>query len=527
MTGFRSTKPAAALTCALAALVLAAPAGADVSVGVADDFGKLADDGGAGFLAAMRDVGLQENRITLAWDPDQPTTIREKEALDRYVANASAAGIRLSLVIAPSRARALFNSTSASTAFVRFVAQVARTYPQIKDIAVGNEPNQPRFWQPQFSNRGAGLACSAYQRVLAQAYDALKAIDSSITVLGVSLSPRGNDNALAATNASTSPVRCIRDMGTSYRASGRRRPIMDELAFHPHPNSYTHTFLVGYRWPNAGTSNLNRIKQAIWDAFRGTAQPMFAERGRPVSRAALPPLRFRLNEIGWQTAIPAGSMHAYYGRESVPRLATERHQSDVYSALVPYFACDPSVRSMLYYGLVDEPDLERWQAGLIRADGTRRPSYATVKSVLARGLARCTRRPKTWRHSIVVVGATAKFGERRRSARDTNWTFAASSEEASTFRAAMYRLSSRRLSASRRKQLLAAVGVRRSPRAVLTARGPIRAHLGTFVRFKRKRLQPGTYVFAIRLRAEMNPVRTTALVSRPFAVGSPAAAPRR
>jgi len=527
MTGFRPTRPAAALVCALAALAVAAPAAADVSVGVADDGGKLADDGGAAFLSAMRDVGLQENRITLAWDPDQPTTIREKDALDRYVANATAAGIRLSIVIAPSRARALFNSTAASSAFVRFVAQVARTYPQIKDIAVGNEPNQPRFWQPQFSTRGAGLACTAYQRVLAQSYDALKAIDASISVLGVSLSPRGNDNAVAATNASTSPVRCIRDMGVSYRASGRRRPIMDELAFHPHPNSYAHTFLVGYRWPNAGTSNLNRIKQAIWDAFRGTAQPTFAEAGRPVSRAALPPLRFRLNEIGWQTAIPAGSEHAYYGRETVRPVATDRHQSDVYSALVPYFACDPSVRSMLYYGLIDEPDLERWQAGLMRADGTRRPSYATVKSALARGLARCTRRPKTWRHVVVVVGASAKFGERRRSARDTNWTFAASSEEASIFRAAMYRLESRRLSAGGRKRLLAAVGVRRTPRAVLTARGKIRAHSGTFVRFKRKRLRPGTYVFAIRLRAEMNPVRTTALVSRPFVVGAPAATTRR
>jgi hypothetical protein len=207
----------------------------------------------------------------------------------------------------------------------------------------------------------------------------------------------------------------------------------------------------------------------------------------------------------------------------VRTLAADRHQSDQYSALVPYFACDPSVRSMLYYGLIDEPDLERWQAGLIRADGSRRPSYSTVKSVLARGMARCTRRPKTWRHSTVVVGATAKFGERRRSAGDTNWTFAASSEEASTFRAGMYRLKSRRLSAAGRRRLLAAVGIKRSPRAVLTARGKVHAHRGTFVRFKRKRLRPGTYVFAVRLRAEMNPMRTTALVSRPFAVGAPAA----
>jgi hypothetical protein len=509
------------LACALGALALAAPAAADVTVGVADDRGKLAADGGLQFLADMREVGLTENRITLAWDPEHPTTIRDQASLDRYIANATAAGVRISMVVAPSRARALFGSTSATTQFVEFVAQVARTYRQVKDFAVGNEPNQPRFWQPQFSTRGAGLACTTYARVLGQAYDALKAVDSTITVLGVSLSPRGNDNALAATNASTSPVRCIRDMGAAYRASRRRRPLMDELAFHPHPNSNTDSFLVGYRWPNAGTPNLGRIKQAVWDAFRGTGQPTFAERGRPVSRAARPPLRFRLNEIGWQTSIPASSMDAYYGRESVARVAEDRHQSDVYSALIPYYACDDSVRSMLYYGLVDEPDLDRWQAGLIRADGTRRPSFTTVKSMISRGMWKCTRRKVTWRHSSVVVGAQARFGERRRSARDTNWTFVSASEEASTFKAAMYRLKTRRLSATARKRLLKAVGVKRTPKPVFTTRGRIPAHQGTFVRFKRKRLKAGYYVFAIRLAAEMNPTRTTTLVSRPFAVGTP------
>jgi hypothetical protein len=505
----------------LAALAVAAPAAADLSVGVADDGGKLADDGGAWFVGQMREVGLQENRITVGWDPDHPDTIREREQLGRYIANASAGGIRVMLLISPTRARALAGSPTAIGQFVRFVAQVARTYPQVKDIGVGNEPNQPRFWQPQFSNSGRSLACGAYQRVLAQTYDALKAVASDITVVGVSLSPRGNDNALAAVNGSTSPVRCIRDLGLAYRASGRKRPIMDELAFHPHPNSYSHTHLVGYRWPNAGTSNLGRIKQAIWDAFRGTAQPIFAEAGKPVSRAAQPPLRVRLNEVGWQVDVPASSQHAYYGRESVARLASERTQADTYAALIPYFACDQSVRSMLYYGLVDEPDLERWQAGLIRADQTRRPSFTTVRSALSRGLARCRGRAKTWRHTTKLTGATARFGERRRSGSDTNWSFVAASEEASTFKAAMYRLPGRHFSAAQRKRLSAAVGRKRSPKPVFSARGLGRAHNGTFIRFPRKRLAPGRYVFAIRMSAEMNPTRQTVLVSKPFAVGGP------
>jgi hypothetical protein len=514
------SRPTALLVCLLAALAAAAPAAADLSVGVADDGGTLADDGGAWFVGQMREAGLQENRITIHWDPDQPATIPEKEQIDRYVATATANGIRVVILISPTRARALTSSPNAVTQFVQFVVQVARSYPQVKEIGVGNEPNQPRFWQPQFSNTGRSLACGAYERVLARAYDALKEVNQAITVIGVSLSPRGNDNALAAVNGSTSPVRCIRELGIAYRASGRKRPIMDELAFHPHPNSYRDNFLVGYRWPNAGTSNLGRIKQAIWDAFARTGQPTFAEAGKPVSKAALPPLRVRLNEVGWQVSVPPSSMHAYYGRESVARLADERSQADNYAALIPYYACDASVRSMLYYGLVDEPDLDRWQAGLIRADRTRRPSFGVVRSALARGLARCNRRPTTWRHTIKVVGATARFGERRRSSSETTWSFVAASEESSIFRAAMYRLKRRGLSAAQRKKLQATIGRRRTPKPVFSARGKVRAHSGTFVRFPRKRLAPGHYVFAIRMSAEMNPARQTALISKPFAVGT-------
>ena len=91
---------------------------------------------------------------------------------------------------------------------------------------------------------------------------------------------------------------------------------MDELAFHPHPNSNTDSFLVGYRWPNAGTSNLGRIKQAVWDAFRGTAQPVFAEAGRPVRAprcpAPVPPERDRLADGDPR------ELDAYYGRGPSP-----------------------------------------------------------------------------------------------------------------------------------------------------------------------------------------------------------------
>jgi hypothetical protein len=83
----------------------------------------------------------------------------------------------------------------------------------------------------------------------------------------------------------------------------------------------------------------------------------------------------------------------------------------------------------------------------------------------------------------------------------------------------MYRLPAGRLSSTLRKKLLSAVGRRRAPKAVFGGRGKLRAHLGTFIRFPRKRVAAGKYVFAIRLKAEMNPSRQSVLISRPFAVG--------
>ncbi len=157
--------------------------------------------------------------------------------------------------------------------------------------------------------------------------------------------------------------------------------------------------------------------------------------------------------------------------------------------------------------------------GLIRADGSRRPSFTSVRTALERGLNRCTRRPTTWRHTTKVVGATARFGERRRSGSDTAWAFAAASEEASRFHAAMYRLKGTRLSQAERNKLRAAVGRRRTPKPVFSTRGRAKAHGGTFVRFPRRRLAPGRYVFAIRFSAEMNQARQTVLISKPFGVG--------
>jgi hypothetical protein len=59
-----------------------------------------------------------------------------------------------------------------------------RAFPTVKDLIVGNEPNQSRFWQPQFDSRGRSAAPAAYLEVLARSYDALKGFDPTINSSG-------------------------------------------------------------------------------------------------------------------------------------------------------------------------------------------------------------------------------------------------------------------------------------------------------------------------------------------------------
>jgi hypothetical protein len=514
-------KVAATIVSALAALCLA-PGASAFAVGVADDRGRDVPERTTVFLDAMKDVGLTENRLAVIWNPDQPRTIPDKALLDAFVAQASARQIRLIFAVYPGSARVLTDYPEAPGEFVDFLQLVARTYPGVQDYIIGNEPNQPRFWQPQFSQSGAPVACRQYTSLLARSYDALKAVNPSINVIGVGLSPRGNDNPTGLSNISTSPVRCLRDMGAAYRASRRQRPLMDEFSFHPYPERDTHPLDRGYTWPKAGLVNLDRIKQAVWDAFNGTRQPTFAEATRSV---VLPALTFRLDEVGWQVGVAPAAQHAYFGRESVVT-TNEAAQAQIYADAVRLLACDPSVKSMLFFGLVDEPDLERWQAGLMRADWNRRPAYDSVKRAIAETGLRCTGTPAAWTPANSVAGATWRPALPRSSKQKTIWGFTAKVGEDALYRAAVLRVRSKRRIPP---QGLRAIGQLLKGRApgILFKRGKVGAPFARVIRFQPRRMKPGYYVLTTLLQAEMNTTRAKVFVSRPFRVTTQKPKPKR
>ena len=499
------------------ALGVAARAHAAVRFGVTEDAGKYADDGGATFFPTLTDLGMTQNRITVFWDAAHPAEIQEKAFLDRSLPVAAADHVQVVFSVQPRHAIDVTSTPGGALAFAGYAALLARTYPQVKQFVIGNEPNQPRFWRPQFSPSGRGLAAAAYEQVLALSYDALKAVDPTIDVIGLGLSPRGNDDPHARSNVSTSPVRFIHDLGAAYRASGRPRPIMDELAFHPYPNpsSADDPLLKGYQWPNAGVPNFARIKQAVWDAFAGTAQPTFAESVGFRGASEAPPLTLFLDETGWQAAIPPSEQGAYTGRENT-KTVTEAVQARIYGDLVRFVECDPSVTALDLFHLVDESDLDRFQSGLVRADGTHRPSYDSVKSAIADTDGLCFGAEASWRHSTTVAGAAAAFGARVRG----RFGFGVSAKEAAGFSAGIFRTPGRRLSESDRSSIAAALAATgAAPVLVSRASGLARAYRPSDVVFPTRALAPGWYVYAVRFAASMNPSRTTLLVGTPFRAG--------
>jgi hypothetical protein len=449
---------------------------------------------------------MTQSRASIVWDPAQPNVIGSQDQIAQWLPMAQSAGIRVVFAITPKGAVDITGSPAATGEFATFVQHVAQTFPSVKDYVIGNEPNQPLFWRPQFDAAGRPVAAAAYEPVLAASYDALKAVDPTINVIGVGLSPRGNDNPHARSNISRSPVRFIHDLGVAYRASHRQKPIMDELAFHPYPAVNTDAPDFGYIWPNAGLANLDRVKQAVWDAFNGTAQPTFPETGVQ----SMNPLRLELDEIGYEVAPLPALAGLYFGTENKPTI-DEPTQAEYYWDILMSAECDPAIRSLSFFLLMDEPDLSKWQSGLERIDGSHRQSYDAVKTAIAQTHGNCTQGMVSWRHSGTVVLPKLAWGPRRRTARWKRWRFNAGAGEEALYRAGIFK------AGTSRRTILRSLS-RGRPRPVLSARGTIKAKTRT-VAFPSRRLKRGRYVMAIRMSPTMNTGRATLFISRVLRVG--------
>jgi hypothetical protein len=337
----------------------------EVIVGAWEYF--VRDGAPAGAKRKLEDATAAELRGVITnsfWAPGQrEPSPREVNELRNAAAAAEEADVRPLLIVQHVGSRTTPRTPALRAQFAAYAASLARQIPEYRDFIIGNEPNLNRFWLPQFGPNGENVAARDYLALLAETYDALKAVSSEIRIIGGALAPRGGDDP-EASRQTHSPTQFIRDLGTYYRQSGRDKPVMDAFAHHPYleranlPPSFAH--------PNSTTialADYDKLVALLGQAFDGTPQP----------GADLPIL---YTEFGVQTRIPPAKLDAYTNRNSLAAadVVDEATQERYYRQAYELACSQETVEGLYIFHIWDEPDLLGWQSGLYYADHTPKSS---------------------------------------------------------------------------------------------------------------------------------------------------------
>jgi hypothetical protein len=351
-----STAAAVPSTPTRAAAAPAAPR--SLLVGAVEDGPKYGDGPGKARLA--RRAGFRALLFSTTWTPPLTRPVPGELAALRGAVQAAVLNGIEPIVAVYSFSGVTPLTAEARRQFAAFAASIPRAIPEVRTVSVGNEPNLNLFWMPQFTAAGGDAAAPAYVELLAEAYDALKAVSPRIRVIGGSLSARGSDDPGAA-RQTHSPARFLQDMGAAYRASGRSRPLLDLFSIHPYPeNSSIAPDLAHPDSTSIGIADYDKLVRLLRDAF-GEAPPIV------------------YGEYGIQTEIPPAKAAGYTGAEQASVHAVdEAIQARYYRQAIALAACQPKVEMLLLFHVFDEAQLERLQTGLYYADGTPKSSLRPV-----------------------------------------------------------------------------------------------------------------------------------------------------
>ena len=344
------------LTLCLAVLVLAGCGGRkqpSFVVGAVEDATKSSTEA----IAKAKAAGFRADVLSAVWKPGAAAD----PALAPVTKALAAAGIE------PVLAVYQFSSATPLTdaerqQFASFAVSLVKELPEVRTVIVGNEPNLNLFWLPQFDASGGDAAAVAYEQLLATTYDALKAANPKLTVVGGALAPRGGDDP-SASRQTHSPTTFLHDLGAAYRASGRTKPLMDELDVHVYGESpRVPPTLAHPRTTSIGIADYGKLVALVKQAL-GQELPIV------------------YGEYGVESAVPPAMAQHYTGREVVAPV-DEQTQAHYYHETIDLASCQPDVKALYLFHVLDEPQLEGLQSGVYYADGEPKASLPAVRQAI-------------------------------------------------------------------------------------------------------------------------------------------------
>jgi hypothetical protein len=327
-----------------------AAAATDVKYGLTDDAWLMNGSGSlSSRVAKLQTLGVHVVRLSIHWDqvastePASPTDPSDSaydwSTTDPVLEALHSAGIDvvLQLVGTPRWANGGHGTNYAptsTTTFRDFASATAQQYPWVKRWLIWNEPNQVRWLRP--------TSASIYTtRLLNPAYAAIHAQISGAQVAGGGTAPRGATGGV-------SPTAWLLGMHAAHAR-------LDAYAHNPYPlNPKNESPLSG------GCARCTTITMATINKLVGL-----------VARS-WPRARIWLTEYGYQSNPPDRVL-------GVPLARQAQYVSE--GAYAAYKT--PRVDLLIHFLYRDEPEIARFQSGLVTLSNAPKPAYAAFELPLA------------------------------------------------------------------------------------------------------------------------------------------------
>jgi hypothetical protein len=291
-------------------------------------------------LDRLQSLGVDIVRVNVNWSEVQPRRgVFNWRGYDAAIKGLHARGIEpvLTLVSTPRWANggrgANWVPTSGAS-FAAFAAATARHYPYVHRFLIWNEPNQRRWLRPT-------LPSLYVQRLLNPAYTAIHRVRKHALVAGGVTAPR-------AATGGVSPAVWIKGLA-GFHAK------LDAYAHNPYPLTPAETPLTG------GCEHCSTLTMATLPRLIANVRKAFGAK-----------TRIWLTEYGYQTNPPDKLL-------GVSPIKQALYMSE--ASMRAYLA--PRVDMLISYLVRDEPDIDRWQSGMMTLAGREKPSYQAFQLPLS------------------------------------------------------------------------------------------------------------------------------------------------